>query len=69
MSACLTRVLLDDRHSVDVAQLQRVMQRIESALPDIPVAQRAYISRALLIVALARHTAQEEASQVEVHPR
>ena len=37
---CLTRVMIDDDCSVEVAQLQLVMQRIQCTLHDIPASQR-----------------------------
>ena len=50
---CLTRVMIDDC-SVEVAQLQLVMQRIQCTLHDIPVSQREYVANALLNLAVAR---------------
>jgi hypothetical protein len=37
---CLTRVMIDDDCSVEVAQLQLVMQRIQCTLRDFPASQR-----------------------------
>lgn len=51
---CLTRVMTDDDRGVEVAQLQSVMQRIQSALRDMPIAQREYIANALLNLAVSR---------------
>lgn len=51
---CLTRVMTDDDRGVEVAQLQSVMQRIQSALRDMPTAQREYIANALLNLAVSR---------------
>lgn len=51
---CLTRVMIDDDYSVEVAQLQLVMQRIQCTLHDIPPSQREYIANALLNLAVSR---------------
>jgi len=51
---CLTRVVLDDDCGIEVAQLQSVMQRIQSTLRDVPQAQREYIANALLNLAVSR---------------
>lgn len=60
---CLTRVMTDDDRGVEVAQLQSVMQRIQSALRDMPIAQREYIANALLNLAVSRMVStQTEAS-------
>jgi hypothetical protein len=53
---CLTRVMTDDDHGIEVAQLQLVMQRIQSALRDMPPAQREYIANALLNLAVSGYT-------------
>ena len=53
---CLTRVMTDDDHGVEIAQLQSVMQRIQSALRDVPPAQREYIANALLNLAVSIQT-------------
>ena len=53
---CLTRVMTDDDHGIEVAQLQSVMQRIQSALRDVPPAQREYIANALLNLAVTGYT-------------
>jgi len=53
---CLTRVMTDDDRSVEIAQLQTVMQRIQSALRDVPLAQREYIANALLTLAVSLQT-------------
>ena len=52
----LTRVMTDDDHGVEVAQLQSVLQRIQSALRDVPLAQREYIANALLTLAVSLQT-------------
>jgi hypothetical protein len=52
----LTRVMTDDDRGVEVAQLQSVLQRIQSALRDVPLAQREYIANALLTLAVSRQT-------------
>ena len=53
---CLTRVMTDDDSGVEIAQLQSVMQRIQSALRDVPLAQREYIANALLTLAVSLQT-------------
>jgi hypothetical protein len=53
---CLTRVMTDDDRGVEIAQLQTVMQRIQSALRDVPLAQRDYIANALLTLAVSLQT-------------
>ena len=53
---CLTRVMTDDDRGVEIAQLQSVMQRIQSALRDVPLAQREYIANALLTLAVSLQT-------------
>ena len=40
----LTRVMTDDDRGVEIAQLQSVLERIQSALRDVPLAQREYIA-------------------------
>lgn len=52
---CLTRVVLDDS-SIDIAQLQIIMDRIQQMLPRIPAAERDYISNALLSFAVTTVT-------------
>ena len=53
---CLTRVMTDDDRGVEIAQLQSVLQRIQSALRDVPPAQREYIANALLTLAVSLQT-------------
>jgi hypothetical protein len=53
---CLTRVMTDDDRAVEIAQLQSVMQRIQGALRDVPLAQREYIANALLNLAVSLQT-------------
>jgi hypothetical protein len=53
---CLTRVMTDDDRGVEIAQLQSVLQRIQSALRDVPLAQREYIANALLTLAVSLQT-------------
>ena len=52
----LTRVMTDDDRGVEVAQLQSVLERIQSALRDVPLAQREYIANALLTLAVSLQT-------------
>lgn len=59
---CLTRVVVDDEHAIEVAQLERARQRIQRALAemaghmpaDMPAQQREYIASALLNLAVSR---------------
>jgi hypothetical protein len=55
---CLTRVVIDQDCGFEIAQLQAIMHRIQSTLPDVPPAQREYIANALLNLAVARMRAQ-----------
>lgn len=52
---CLTRVMTEDG-GLEIAQLQSVLHRIQSALRDVPLAQREYIANALLNLAVALQT-------------
>lgn len=56
-AGCLTRIVIDDDRTVEVAQLQAAMQRIQSMLNDVPAAQREYIANALLNLAVKRMAA------------
>lgn len=60
---CLTRVMIDDDCSVEVAQLQLVMQRIQFTLRDVPASQREYIANALLNLAVSRMLRESGHSQ------
>lgn len=60
---CLTRVVIDDDCGIEVAQLQSVMQRIQSMLHDVPQAQREYIANALLNLAVSRMVKEEGMTQ------
>jgi len=54
-SGCITRVVVDGNHEVELAELQLVMQRIQSALRHIvPPAQHACLGNALLNLAVCR---------------
>lgn len=53
-AGCLTRVVIDDERTIEVAQLQAAMQRIQSRLNNVPPAQREYIANALLNLAVER---------------
>jgi hypothetical protein len=53
-AGCLTRLVIDDERSIEVAQLQAAMQRIQSRLNNVPPAQREYIANALLNLAVER---------------
>lgn len=53
-AGCLTRVVIDNDRSIEIAQLQTVMQRIQSMLDHVPAAQREYIANALLNLAVER---------------
>lgn len=58
-SRCLTRWVSDGEIAVEVAHLQKVMWRIQSALRDVPNSQRSYIANALLNVAVATMIKEE----------
>jgi hypothetical protein len=62
-SRCLTRVVIDDDCGIEVAQLQSVMQRIQSTLIAVPQAQREYIANALLNRAVSRMLKEEGNTQ------
>lgn len=53
-AGCLTRVVIDDERTIEVAQLQAAMQSIQSRLNGVPPAQREYIANALLNLAVER---------------
>lgn len=55
----ITRVVDGDDHDVQLAQLQAVMQRIQSALRNVPAAQRMYLGNALLNLAVSRILCEE----------
>lgn len=59
---CITRVVDGDDHDVQLAQLQAVMQRIQTALRHVPAAERMYLGNALLNLAVNR-ILYEEGSQ------
>jgi hypothetical protein len=56
---CLTRWVADSEAALEVAELQSVITRIQSALHDIPQSQRTYIANALLNLAVAKMIKQE----------
>jgi hypothetical protein len=56
---CLTRVVTDDARALEVAQIQAVMSRIQSALRDIPASERDYVANALLNLAVSSLITQE----------
>jgi hypothetical protein len=51
---CLTRVVVGDECDIEMAQRALALQRIQSELRDVPVAQREYIANALLGLAVSR---------------
>lgn len=52
---CLTRLVIDARDEIDVAQLQLAVERIQAAIrPVVPPAHRASVGKALLDYALAQ---------------
>lgn len=53
-SQCITRVVDGSGHDLQLAQLQAVMQRIQSALLTVPIAERTYLGNALLNLAVNR---------------
>ena len=52
LSPCLTRVMSDDDASIEVAQLARIVERIQCAASAIPIPEREYVAKALLAYAL-----------------
>jgi hypothetical protein len=50
----ITRVVDGDDHDVQLAQLQLVMQRIQTALRNVPAAERIYLGNALLNLAVQK---------------
>ncbi len=55
----ITRVVDGDDHDVQLAQLQAVMQRIQTALRNIPAAERMYIGNTLLNLAVKKMLGDE----------
>lgn len=53
---CLTRVVVGDECEIEVAEWALALQRIQSELRGLPVAQREYIANALLGLAVASAT-------------
>ena len=54
-SSCrITRVVDGDHHDVQLAQLQVVMQRIQTALCNVPPTERIYLGNALLNLAVQK---------------
>jgi hypothetical protein len=54
-SSCrITRVVDGDHHDVQLAQLQVVMQRIQTALCNVPASERVYLGNALLNLAVQK---------------
>ena len=49
---CLTRVMTDDDAGVEIAQISRIVARIQLALGAVPGAEREYIAQALLDYAM-----------------
>lgn len=58
-SRCLTRIVAGDDTSLEIAQIQTVMTRIQTALRDIPDAQRGYVANTLLNLAVTRMVKEE----------
>lgn len=58
-SRSLTRWVADGDIALEVAHLQKVMWRIQSALRDVPNSERSYIANALLNVAVATMIKEE----------
>lgn len=59
----ITRVVDGDDHDVQLAQLQVVMQRIQTALCNIPAAERIYLGNALLNLAVRKILCAEGSQQ------
>lgn len=51
---CLTRIVVNESARLDVAQIQAVIGRIQTALKEVPRAERSYIADALLNLAVSR---------------
>lgn len=51
---CLTRVVVGDEREIEIAGLAAALRRIQSELPEVPAAQRDYLAKALLDLAVAR---------------
>ena len=58
-SRCLTRIVAGDDMSLEIAQIQTVMTRIQTALRGIPDEQRGYVANALLNLAVMRMVKEE----------
>lgn len=58
-SQCITRVVDGGGHDLHLGQLQAVMQRIQMALRDVPIAERIYLGNALLNLAVNRILCEE----------
>lgn len=61
---CITRVVDGDDHDVQLAQLQTVMQRLQTALHDIPATQRVYLANTLLYLAVSRMSGEAPAQRL-----
>lgn len=53
-STCITRVIVDGDHDLELAELQAVMQRIQHSISHLPASQCSYIGNALLNLAICR---------------
>ena len=60
---CFTRVILDGSEEVEIAQLHSVEARIRESLQHLPEAQRLYIGKALLNLAITRMIASDMARE------
>lgn len=58
-NGCITRVVDGNGHDLQLAQMQTIMQRIQTALCDIPTAERTYLGNALLNLAVNRILCEE----------
>jgi hypothetical protein len=63
VSSCIARVVVDGHPAAELAEVQFVMQRIQSAMRDlVPSAQQSYIGNALLNLAVG-HLLRETGAQ------
>jgi hypothetical protein len=63
-SACLTRFVVDSHQDIEVAELQGVMERIQSAVRYVvPRSHQAYVGNALLNLAVSRMLRETDAQR------
>lgn len=54
LTGCLTRVVVGDEHGIEAGQWSAALRRIQLELRGVPVAQREYIAKALLDLAVSK---------------